>query len=114
MAHLPRQQLVSFLSLLPPRYVDKDAEHYPSNHANIISQTTCGHPPHLVCDYNAEVDFIGPRDGARCRKCRSHSVAVGRMDVSREVFKRNELAYGHPPETISSFVQGELVAVNVP
>ena len=85
MAHLSRQQFVTFLRLFAAGYVQEDSEHGPSDNANVFPATARGDPPDFLSEDDAEVGLIttgnAPCGSERC----TNSVPIRWVNTGRQM-----------------------------
>jgi hypothetical protein len=72
---------MAFLSLLMSGDVEENPVHDTTDDICIVALAAGRHPPDLLADHDAEVDFVSAYDGARGRKSGFHPVAVRRMNT---------------------------------
>ena len=68
-AHLARQQLVGFLSLLALGDIKEDAEHNSISYVSVIALASSGNPPNIAAGQNAKINLVSTHHCAGSRKC---------------------------------------------
>src|ERR1043166_4120208 len=98
MAHFPGQQLVALLGLLASGHVEEDAEHDAIHDLGVSALPPGGDPANRVAYHDPEVDLVRSSYRARSHECGSDPVAIGRMNMSGQLFEGDLIAPGQTPQ----------------
>src|SRR3954453_15168701 len=79
MAHLARQQLVGFLSLLALSDIEKDAEHNPISYVALVSLASSVNPSDGDDGRKAKINLVRPSNRPRSRKSGPYPFQIGRV-----------------------------------